>query len=233
MEAIERLAVEAAGFALKAGRPLVTLAYAQSLDGCIAIRKDQQLQLSGSESHLFTHQLRAAHDAILVGIGTVLADDPRLTARLVNGPHPQPIVLDCCLRIPSDAKILHGLRPAYVAVTQLPDPQKAASLQANGTRLVYVKEAQPGMVDLEDLLHQLFSFGIRSLMVEGGGQVITSFLQQKLVDQLALTIAPVFVGGYHAYNPLREPGNLAILPLREVEYIQLGNDVIVWGKLND
>ncbi len=93
MDRIERLIKEATGFAQKAGRPLVTLAYAQSLDGCIAIRKDQQLLLSGPESHLFTHQLRAAHDAILVGIGTILADDPKLTARLVNGPHPQPVVL--------------------------------------------------------------------------------------------------------------------------------------------
>ncbi len=88
------------------------------------------------------------------------------------------------------------------------------------------------MVDLKDLLDQLFELGIRSLMVEGGGQVITSFLCQGLVDQLALTIAPIFVGGYPAYHPVIEPKYQPFPQLQAVEYIPLGNDLIVWGKFH-
>ena len=85
---------------------MVTLSYAQSLDGSLTTRRGERLTLSGEETKLLTHRLRAAHDAILVGIGTVLADNPKLTARLVGGPHPLPVVLDRRLRIPMDSEII-------------------------------------------------------------------------------------------------------------------------------
>ena len=101
----------AAAHHARTGRPLVTLSYAQSLDGCIAAGPGQRLSLSGPEALMLTHELRAAHAAILVGIGTVLADDPRLTVRLVPGSHPQPVVVDSRLRIPDDCYLLrHGPR---------------------------------------------------------------------------------------------------------------------------
>src|SRR4051794_24685033 len=87
-------------------RPIVTLAYAQSLDGSIATAARRPLALSSQPALKLTHQLRAEHDAILVGIGTVLADDPLLTVRLVNGPNPVPVVLDSRLRLPSTARLL-------------------------------------------------------------------------------------------------------------------------------
>src|SRR5690606_10285843 len=87
------------------GRPFVTLSYAQSLDGSIAIRSGEPLVLSGPESLCFTHHLRSIHDGILVGIGTVLSDDPQLTVRHCEGESPQPIVLDSQLRIPSTARL--------------------------------------------------------------------------------------------------------------------------------
>ena len=92
MVPIERLLARAEEHRRKIGRPLVTLAYAQSLDGSLSAGRGHPLNLSGSEAQEITHRLRAAHDAILVGIGTVLADDPRLTVRLVKGPQPQPVV---------------------------------------------------------------------------------------------------------------------------------------------
>jgi 3,4-dihydroxy 2-butanone 4-phosphate synthase/GTP cyclohydrolase II len=230
MDHIERLVKETEGFAEKVGRPLVTLAYAQSLDGSIALRQDQQLHLSGNESQVFTHRLRAAHHAILVGVHTVLADDPKLNVRLVEGPNPQPVILDSYLSTPPGAQLLHGSRPAWIAAPQPVEPEKAGLLQAAGARILETKEDSQGRVDLADLLGQLFALGVRRLMVEGGGQVITSFLQQKLVDQLALTIAPIFVGGYPGYSPVKVEEKITPR-LKLVEYIPLGEDVIVWGSL--
>ena len=103
MEQIEVLLRGASDYHQSVGRPFVTLSYAQSLDGCIAAKRGQPLALSGPQSLTLTHQLRSAHDAIMVGIGTLLADNPRLTVRLVEGRDPQPVVLDSRLRFPSEA----------------------------------------------------------------------------------------------------------------------------------
>src|SRR5574341_453241 len=102
---------------LRTGRPLVTLTYAQSLDGSIAARRDARLELSGPQTLRLTHHLRSTHDAILVGIGTVLADDPRLTTRLVEGKNPQPVIVDTHLRIPLTARLLQNpdSRPLLIA----------------------------------------------------------------------------------------------------------------------
>src|SRR5262249_3832268 len=102
-EGIAALVQRAAAHPRRTGRPFVTLSYAQSVDGSIAARPGQPLALSGAQSMTLTHQLRVAHDAILVGIGTVLADNPRLTVRLVEGKNPQPIVADSHLRFPLSA----------------------------------------------------------------------------------------------------------------------------------
>jgi 3,4-dihydroxy 2-butanone 4-phosphate synthase/GTP cyclohydrolase II len=115
-----------------AGRlPRVTLTYAQSLDGCIAARRGEPYLLSGPESKRMTHQLRAAHSAILVGIGTVLADNPRLTARVAGGENPQPVVLDSRLRLPLDARLLQTGSP-WIATTYSADPQRCALLAQAG-----------------------------------------------------------------------------------------------------
>src|SRR5512143_1701471 len=90
------------------GRPLVSLCYAQSLDGCIAAERGRPTQLSGPETKQITHRLRALHDGILVGIGTVLADDPHLTVRHARGENPQPVVLDSRLRTPVEARLIAG-----------------------------------------------------------------------------------------------------------------------------
>ncbi|MCK4899238.1 MAG: RibD family protein, partial [Anaerolineales bacterium] len=104
---IDELLADAKADSQSAERPLVTLSYAQSLDGSIAVRRGSPLSLSSPEAMTLTHRLRAAHETILVGIGTVLADNPRLTVRLVEGRNPQPIILDSHLRLFLDANLLH------------------------------------------------------------------------------------------------------------------------------
>ncbi|MEJ2707754.1 MAG: RibD family protein [Anaerolineales bacterium] len=208
-------------------RPSVTLSYAQSLDGCITQRRGQPTPLSGEQSLVFTHRLRAAHDAILVGIGTVLADDPRLTVRLVEAQNPQPIVLDSRLRMPLEARLLSDpQRPVWIATTADASLPKRAALQAAGARLLDIPADQDGRVDLPQLLERLAALTIRSLMVEGGAGVITSFLSQKLVDRIALTIAPVFISGLPAVEHL--PSGMAPR-LRGVQYQRSGEDMLVLG----
>ena len=205
------------------GRPCVTLSYAQSLDGCLTTARGQPTALSGYESLAFTHRLRAAHDAILVGIGTVLADNPRLTVRLAEGPNPQPVVVDTSLRFPLDASLS---RPWIFTGNDI-DPQKRVALEERGARVFCLPLVASHRLDLAALLKILTQEGIASLMVEGGVQVISSFLQAGLVDQVAITIAPLLLNGLHA------PEAVLTSPVRLLapSYQRLGDDMIVWGKV--
>jgi 3,4-dihydroxy 2-butanone 4-phosphate synthase/GTP cyclohydrolase II len=212
------------------GRPFVTLSYAQSLDGSITRQRGQPMALSGQESMTLTHQLRTGHDAILVGIGTVLADDPRLTVRLVAGPDPQPIIVDSQLRLPLNAKLLneHPRKP-IVATTETADPQKEAALQDAGATVFRLPATANGQVSLPHLLACLDQRGIRSLMVEGGAGIITSFLAGQLVDRLVITVAPLLVGGLNAVGNLNGHG----LPQLKNPHSQwLGKDMILSGDVS-
>lgn len=212
------------------GRPFVTLSYAQSVDGSITRQRGQPLALSGQESMTLTHQLRTNHDAILVGIGTVLADDPRLTVRLVAGPDPQPIILDSQLRLPLTAKLLteHPHKP-IVATTATADPHKEAALQDRGAVVVRLPAMGNGRVSLPALLAWLHHAGIRRLMVEGGANIITSFLAAQLVDRLVITVAPLLVGGLNAVGNLNGSG----LPQLKNTHTQwLGKDMILSGDVS-
>ena len=212
------------------GRPLVTLSYAQSLDGSIAARRGSPLRLSGAESMALTHRLRAAHDAILVGISTVLSDDPHLNVRLVQGGDPQPVVLDSHLRFPLEARLLSGACPPWIATLPGADPQKQVQLERLGARVLKLPPGADGRVSLPALLECLGEIGMNSLMVEGGSSVITAFLRQKLVDRLVLTIAPVLVGGLRAIEDVGRIANPSYI--QDTGYERLGDDLIVWGKIS-
>ncbi len=203
--------------------PFITISYAQSLDGSIADADGTTLRLSGPEAMRLTHALRAMHDAILVGIGTVLADDPRLTVRLVEGPQPQPIILDSHLRIPRSARILqHPLKP-WIAALQ--------TSSVAGANVLVLPPDENGQVDLRRLLVELGERGVRHVMVEGGAQVISSFLRLGLANYAVITLAPCFVGGRHAYNR-SAPAPAPIPALGDVEHTSVGGDVILWGAID-
>jgi GTP cyclohydrolase II len=230
MEQVEARLTEAAGHRQRTNHPFVTLSYAQSLDGCIAVRRGQPLALSGPQSLTLTHQLRAAHDAILVGIGTLLADNPRLTVRLVEGKNPQPVVVDSRLRFPLDASLLqeHPLSP-WIATTDQADNDRQRELEAAGARVLRLPTQANGQVHLARLLEQLGELGLNSLMVEGGAGIITSFLSERLADFLVLTIVPTLVGGLHAVDDLEvsDPAHFPRLFHPSSEW--LGEDLILWG----
>jgi GTP cyclohydrolase II len=217
----------------------ITLSYAQTLDGSIALRRGSALSISGPESMRLTHQLRANHQAIMVGIGTVLADNPHLTVRLVKGPHPQPIILDSHLRIPLSANLLSNPCPPWIITTENADREKATLLESKGARLFFLPTTSRGKINLPKLMKLLKDLQVKSLMIEGGATLITNILDARLADGLVLTITPFFCGGLPAVErPLFTGETLASenaefgLPGLEKPYsAQLGQDLIVWGTL--
>ncbi|PCH34154.1 hypothetical protein WOLCODRAFT_94924 [Wolfiporia cocos MD-104 SS10] len=205
-----------------ATRPYVTLTYAQSLDAKIAGPGGKQLALSGKESLVMTHWLRTLHDAIMIGIGTALNDDPQLNTRhlppLPNAiskyHNPRPIILDANLRLSPSCKLLknyregRGRRPWVISTTYSSSmqeySQRKKELEDAGARVLELASEdgmEHGRFDIPDLLAKLKLFGIRSVMVEGGASVIQSFLAAasggasgSQVDVVIVTIAPTLVG---------------------------------------
>jgi 3,4-dihydroxy 2-butanone 4-phosphate synthase/GTP cyclohydrolase II len=207
-------------------RPSVTLSYAQSLDGSIALRRGERLALSGPESHKLTHQLRARHDAILVGIGTVLSDDPQLNVRLADGNDPQIVVLDSQLRTPLKAKMLNSGKPHVFCVANA-DRGKQKKLEQAGAIVVRQTERAATEVDLHAMLTTLKTQGIANVLVEGGGEVILKFLSEELVDRVIITNAPQIIGGYKAV----ESAIGRILELVNKGSAKYGKDIVIWGDV--
>lgn len=226
MKKISLLPHEARTHRERTGRPFVTLSYAQSLDGCIAAEPGQPFALSGSQSLMLTHKLRAAHDAILVGISTVLVDNPRLNVRLVSGRDPQPVVVDSRLRFPLAANLLQQPPFPWIATGPTADADRQQTLEATGAWVLRLPTRANGHVSLTALLEQLGELGINALMVEGGAEIITSFLSEQRVDYMVITIAPTLLGGLRAVKKL---GSTQLPRLRHTQYQQLAEDLIITG----
>jgi GTP cyclohydrolase II len=217
----------------EASMPSVTLSYAQSLDGSIAAEPGKPLQLSNLKSQAMTHRLRSMHDAVLIGINTLLSDDPSLTVRLVSGRNPRPIVVDSCLRSPHEAKLFSPpCVPPIIATTEKANALLEDRLQAAGAHIVRLPSRSNGRVDLHALLRYLSELGIRSLMVEGGAGIITDFLACRLVDQMIVTITPQFVGGLSAVKPslLNSEGSGR---LTNVQYESFEGDLVVYADVEN
>ncbi len=209
-------------------RPQITLTYAQSLNGCIAAQPGERLMLSGPEAMQMTHQLRASHEGILVGIGTVLADNPRLNVRLVDGPNPQPIIVDSQLRCPDECHLLHSpIRPLWICTSEHASPTRQTQLEAIGVRIIRVPNNHQGRIDLPAALAQLYAAGLRTLMIEGGAKIISEVLRTRMADRLVLTIAPLLLNGVHAIA-----GESFLPPtLQHVTQRMLGADTIIEADL--
>jgi 3,4-dihydroxy 2-butanone 4-phosphate synthase/GTP cyclohydrolase II len=228
-DGLERLLRKIAGHE-KPSRPFVTLSYAQSMDGCIAARPGEQLALSSQESLILTHKLRAAHDAILIGIGTVLSDNPHLTVRLVEGKYPQPVIADSRLRLPLDINLLrnHPL-PPIIFTGEHADRERQKILEDAGARVIRLPSDARARVSLPLMLERLSELGIKSLMVEGGARIITSFLCEQLVDHIVLTVAPVFLGGMRGVRRLSRSNEICHPHLSNVHHQPIGPDMVFWG----
>jgi diaminohydroxyphosphoribosylaminopyrimidine deaminase/5-amino-6-(5-phosphoribosylamino)uracil reductase len=173
-------------------RPVVTLGYAQTLDGRLATSTGSSQWISAPESLRYAHELRAEHDAIMVGAGTVCTDDPRLTVRLAAGRNPLRVVVDSTLRTPLTAAVLtEGAAPGTVfAVTDRVSAAKRDKVRALGATVLCLPTDAGGRVGLIALLAALHKMGIGSVLGEGGAQLITALLQVRLVDRLVVCVAP-------------------------------------------
>jgi len=216
------------------GLPFITVKYAQTLDGRIATATGHSRWISSPESRRYTHRLRSAHDAILVGSGTVMLDDPELTVRLVKGRNPLRIVLDSRLRIPLESRILQNQDQARTVIvsTKMAPKSNLKRLEEMGIELLFTNVTNKGKIDLPDLIMKLGKKGISSVLIEGGSSVITSVLREELADKLVVITAPKIVG-----NGIEGVGDLGItnmdqaLTLFPIKFKKIGADFLFEGKI--
>ena len=184
---------------LRNRRPLVTLKLATSLDGSIATGSGESQWITGPPARERAHALRAAHDAIMVGTGTVLADDPQLTCRLPGLAHRSPVrvVVDRHLRIPPTTRLISDARAVPVWVLTLPsaDPERRQAFLRAGATVIDIDPSLDGNGSLAAALAALGERGITRLLVEGGGHLAAAFARAGLIDRLVWVHAPMLIGG--------------------------------------
>jgi len=221
------------------GLPHVTLKIGMSLDGKTATRTGDARWITGEASRKRVHEMRNSVDAILVGIGTVLADDPELTTRLagLECRHPDRVVIDSHLRIPSRARVLahrNRGRTFLVAGPHAPEA-RVRELRELGAEVIVVAGGDR-RIDLRVVVQRLFALGIMSILIEGGSEIAASSLEAGIVDKLVFFIAPVLIGGREAPPVIGGlgAGRLAeAARLRDVRWSTIGEDVMVEGLVRE
>jgi diaminohydroxyphosphoribosylaminopyrimidine deaminase/5-amino-6-(5-phosphoribosylamino)uracil reductase len=182
-------------------KPFVTVKIAQTLDGRIATPNGDSKWISGEKSRRLVHGLRGEHDAVLVGVATVIRDDPELTVRNADGKRlrgfsPRRIVLDSRLRIPLKSKLLRGVDPerTILATTERASAAGKARLESRGARVWTLRHDRSGGVSIPSLLKEMAENGMTSVLVEGGCRIFTAFLKSGEVDRLIVFTSPSFFG---------------------------------------
>ncbi|MBI4216697.1 MAG: bifunctional diaminohydroxyphosphoribosylaminopyrimidine deaminase/5-amino-6-(5-phosphoribosylamino)uracil reductase RibD [Chloroflexi bacterium] len=216
------------------GLPFVTAKFAASLDGKIATRSRQSQWLSGEEARRFGHRLRQISDAVLVGVETALADDPRLTARLGGeGRQPLRIILDSQGRTMPKARLFREPGPVLIATAgPIPLPRRRA-LESVGAEVVALP-AEAGHVALATLLRELGRRQVTSLLVEGGGTVLGAFFDAGLVDRATAVLSPLIIGGREAVSAVAGHGAETLAQawrLAKVRTEVLGQDIAISGRI--
>ncbi len=216
------------------GSPFVTLKIAQTLDGKIATSSGESKWITGEEARKEGHRLRDSNDAILVGINTVLNDDPSLTARIPGGKDPIRIIVDSSLRVPLHAKVLKQKSPAKTIIATVSGSSaRIARIKKTGAEVLTVKSSQ-GRVDLRDLMKKLGQRDIMSVLIEGGSEINASALKAGIVDKVVMFLAPLLMTGTDSICSL---GGLSPKRLREAHGIEnmtvsfVGRDLMLTGYL--
>lgn len=219
-------------------RPFVTLKSAMTLDGAIATRDGESKWITGPLARALGRRLRQRHDAIIVGSGTALADNPELTARAQDGtvlqPTPHRFVLDTHGRLPISSRILNPqTAPITVVVGPQVPPERVTLLRRHASLWVAPLNST-GRIDLPWVLEQMRAQGLRSLLVEGGAELVTQFVVQKLADHIVFFYAPMTLGQSNARRCTVDPGfetSESCPQLRRVRVHQLGEDLLLSARL--
>ena len=212
-------------------RPFVTSKFAMTLDGKIATHTGHSKWITSEEARLKVHELRNEVDGILVGIGTVLADNPALTTRLPNrqGKNPTRIILDSGLKIPLTAQVTDtSIAPTIIVCGKNADTVKMEQLKEKG--VVIVEVSNENGLNLEEMLDELYKLGITDLLVEGGAEVNASFLKAKLINKFLVYIAPKLIGGRNSKSPITGPDVNTMdeaLDLQFDKIEQIGVDLLI------
>lgn len=219
---------------MEAGLPFVTVKYAQTLDGRIATSTGQSQWISSPASLKFAHQLRAQHDAILVGIGTIFKDDPELTVRRVRGRNPLRIVADSNLAVSLEAKVMRNLShtPTMIVTAKNASDPHFQKLARAGAEIITIDPDGQKRIPMKKLLRILAARNISSVLIEGGSQIITSALKENVVNRLVTIIAPKIIG-----RGIEAIGDLNIRDLKEAKQLSVravsrkGADIIIDSRL--
>lgn len=211
--------------------PLVRLKMAESLDGKISTKSGDSKWISGEQARLYVHKLRGRVDAVMVGSGTVLKDDPTLLSRIPGSKQPIRVIVDSSLRTPPSAGLFDTAEQHSVilATTKKADFNKAETFAKMGVSVLFCK-IRRGSVDLKDLLKKLSLLGITDILVEGGGELAASLIEDRLVDKFIFFIAPMIIGGRDAKTPVEGVGASRIteaLRLKNLSASVLGGDILV------
>ncbi len=219
------------------GLPFVIVKIAQTLDGKIATITGDSKWITGEAARRYVHRLRSQVDAIMVGVKTILRDDPLLTSRLPRhrsiNHAPIKVIVDSRLKVPPTSRIFSDRSPAptIIATTRFAYKNRIKELEAKGARVLVTKD-KDGRVQLKSLVKELARFDITSLLVEGGGSVIASALQGRIVDKVLFFIAPKIVGGKYALTSVEGAGIKKIdraIRLRDVAIRRFGSDILIEG----
>jgi riboflavin-specific deaminase-like protein len=217
------------------GLPFITIKIASTLDGRIATRTGESQWISGPAALRLAHQLRRENDCIMVGIGTVLADNPRLTVRLVGGRDPLRIIIDSRLRIPVTARVLQegAAHHTLIATSDRADPARVRELEDLGSEILILPEEGNGAgLNLIELLTALGRRRIASALVEGGAGIITSLLSARLVDRMVIILAPKIIGqGLEAIGDLGITTLEGAITFSSTKTRKIGDDIMFDGRL--
>lgn len=217
-------------------KPFIVLKAAMTLDGKIATATGQSKWITNETSRAYGYKLRDIYDGIMVGINTVIEDNPMLTARVDGGKNPIRIVVDSSLRIDINANVVQDKSAkTIVATTDKADKDKILKLQAQDVDVIVVDKDENDKVDIEKLLDILGQQNICSILVEGGATLNGSFVAKKLVDKVYFFIAPKIIGGKEAKTPVAGTGILNLqeaLTLKDIQFEKLEEDILIIGRVD-
>jgi len=217
--------------------PFIIMKAAMSLDGKIATKTGESKWITGDKARVQVHKLRNEVTGIMVGVNTVINDDPELTCRIEGGKNPIRIIVDSSLRIPKESKIVKTSNEVrtIVATTDKAEEKDKLELKNKGVEIIEIK-SKDGKVELKELSIKLRSLGIDSILLEGGGELNYSALKSGIVDKVQMYIAPKIVGGSLAKGPVSGEGIELLsdaIMLKSLSTRALGEDILIEGYLKN